>query len=216
MNLRALAATLSMLGGCAAGPQDAPGAPCDPLSVGACGEDRVCAVTDDGPRCRFPTDAPAGAACGAASCPDGYACATVEGLVACRPVCDVEEPARRPCPADSPCRYRLGQSTLGVCALPCAPDDPCDAGSCGISTALPHPICVAPGPARPDESCAGRRCVAGWACLELESTDDPERLEERCAELCDPSATDATECTSGSCRGRILGVDGIGYCADDS
>lgn len=217
LTVRGVALLAALACGCAEGPRDAPTAGCDPLAIDDCAGGEVCAVTDDGPRCRAPTEPPVDAPCGAASCPAGEACVTVEGLVRCRGLCLVDDADAHPCPDGLACRYRLRASDLGVCAAPCALDDDCGpGGTCGISTALPYPTCVATGPARPGEPCADRRCVDGWACLEIPSPDDPERFEERCARLCDPALDPPARCASGACRGRVLGVEGIGYCTDDS
>ncbi len=194
--------------GCAEGPRTAPAEACDPLRADDCPGDAVCAVTAEGPRCRPPAEAPADRACAAASCPPGRACTVVEGLLGCRPLCAPSDPEGFPCPEGPLCDYRLSALDLGVCPARCAPGDDCGPGAtCGLSPTLPHPICVALGPAGAGEPCAEVRCAAGLACLEV---GDPPA--ERCTPLCDPTAP---ACPVGACAGRIVGVEGAGYCTED-
>ncbi len=156
-------------------------------------------------------------ACAAASCPVGEACATVEGLLRCRPLCAVGDPEAHPCPEGPSCAYRLAGLEFGVCPARCAPGDDCGAGAtCAISTALPYPICVAVGSAGRGEPCAVQRCAADLACLEVADPATPDTFIERCERLCDPTAVDGLRCAPDRCAGVVLGVDGVGYCVDDS
>lgn len=197
--------------GCAEGPQAAPTDRCDPFAPDCPGA-QVCAVTDDGPRCRAPSQPGAGRACAAASCPGGEACATVEGILRCRPLCRLDGP----CPDAPVCGYRLAGSDLGVCPGPCRPGDDCGPeATCGLSAAVPHAICVAVGPVAAGEACVDRRCAVGLGCLEVPEPGAPETFVERCVPLCDPAGNGAG-CAVGACAGVILGVQGVGYCTDDS
>ena len=206
---------LSIALGCAEGPRHVAPATCDPLAD-TCAAGEVCAVTDEGPRCRPRVDPPA-RGCSAASCPTGEACATVEGLLDCRPLCAVDEPEAHACPEGSQCVYRLAGSRFGVCPPRCAPGDDCGEGAtCGLSTALSHPICVAIGPAGPGAPCAEARCAAGLACLEVPRPDAPDVFVERCERLCDPRMGNGGGCVEGRCGGVVLGVEDLGYCTEDS
>lgn len=211
-----LPCALSIVLGCAEGPQTSVPDACDPFAP-ACPDDAVCALTDEGPRCRMPTPVPSGAACTASSCPAGQACATVEGLLRCRPLCAVADPETHPCPEGPICSYRLAGLDFGVCPARCAPGDDCGpSATCAISAALPYPLCVAIGSALAGEDCAERRCAEGLACLEVPLPDTPDVFVERCERLCDPRQPDSGRCAPDRCAGVVLGVAGVGYCVDDS
>lgn len=198
---------LALLAGCAEGPQPAPQTACDPLADGGCPPAERCVVVAEGALCRPPTSSALGQPCTAGSCAPGEACTAVEGLLACRPLCDIDGD-RRACPDDGICGYRLAGVGLGVCPTACAVGDDCGSGAtCGISAVSPTPICVAAGPAAEGESCDGARCGPGLACL---SAGEPPA---RCIRLCAP---DGPPCPRGACVGRVVGVDGVGYCTDDS
>lgn len=199
----ALAATTLL--SCAEGPRSAQDPACDPRAP-VCPAGTECRVVEGGGVCLAQSPPPADAACDAASCAPGEACLVVEGLLGCHPLCDPEADAPG-CPEDALCGYVLADLGLGICPTACAAGQPCGpGGTCSTTPSLPYPTCVAIGDAAEGEPCEDARCGAGLACLT--GGDAP-----RCARLCTPGAA---ECPSGQCTGEIVGVDGVGYCADDS
>jgi len=199
----ACALTAMIATGCAEGPRPAMQADCDPLSP-ACPADEHCRIVADGARCLPQVSPPSGVACTPGSCGPGEACTVVEGALGCRPLCDPDEVVRA-CPEGRICGYLLPAVGLGVCPAPCGPC--ADGTTCAPTTALPYPICVASGPLDEGAPCGGTRCGVGLACLA-----PAEGEETRCTAVC--QSDDA--CAMGRCGGTIVGVEGIGYCIDDS
>lgn len=195
------------LAGCGEGPQPDARATCD-LRAPACPDGTLCRVVADGARCLEPTLAPADRACAPGSCAPGEACLAVEGVLACRPLCDPAggEPA---CVGERVCGYTVPVQELGVCPAPCAWPDGCGAdATCGPSPAVPYPICIATGPAGVGASCAVDRCGAGLGCLVREGDDEP-----RCAVLCAEGDPDR-RCGQGQCSGEVVGVAAVRYCTE--
>lgn len=192
---------------CAEGPQPDARVTCD-VRAPVCPEGTACRVVADGARCLEPTLAPADRACAPGSCAPGEACLTVEGVLACRPICDLMggEPT---CAGEAVCGYAIPVQGLGVCPTPCVWPGECGPdATCGPSPAVPYPICIGTGPASAGASCASDRCSAGLGCLVREDEDAP-----RCAVLCAEGDPDE-RCVSGQCTGEVMGVAGVRYCTE--
>lgn len=175
---------------------------CDPVAGEGCPVDQACRVLGDGrTQCFAAASAIAAERCTVESCPEGEACAIVEGVLACHALCRLDAPD-----AGCACAYRLAAgSPWGVCPRPCELGDDCGAdATCAPTPALPHTICVATGPAEAHEPCERARCGHGLACLAREG-------EARCRRLCRPG--DDTPCEVGTvCAGIVGGVEALGYC----
>ena len=188
---------------CAEGPREAAQMTCDLFEDTLCeGEARCRLVAGGQTRCVEPQSAPA-QGCIPESCPPAHACVSVEGVLACRPICLLD--GTQSCPLGGQCSYPVeGAPHLGVCSSPCRLADDCgfDA-TCAPSPATPYPICVGTGPAGVGDDCTDRRCNAGLACLRV--TTPP-----RCYVLCERGSNDS--CDGQGCPGAITSAESLGYC----
>lgn len=179
---------------------------CDPLADTGCPEGEHCRLGAEGERlCLALEAAPPDVACTPGSCSPGETCAQVEGFLACRPLCVVEDGT---CPGDAACTHALDE-TYGVCVARCDPfpaagrPDDCPGGTCAPVPDVAYPICVALGPARAGDECRSVRCGRALTCL---AADDGIR----CRSLC-RTGEDALCPAPLVCAGEVADR-GLGYC----
>jgi len=182
---------------------------CDPLDDTGCPAGEHCRLNSArGALCLAPTSAPAGVPCGTGSCAPSETCARVEGHLACRPLCDLDEGTG--CTGEARCAYAL-TDRFGVCVGPCDPfpggSEPCPGGTCSPVRDLPFPVCVATGPARLGDDCTFERCARSLACL---AAGDGAR----CRPLCEPGRDDL--CPAPMRCGGEVSAAALGYCTAPS